>query len=97
MNVLLVAGFMVLLGVEAAGTLTFLVIYLRDGSWRTSAVGRHLAYYGTALLGLYVTTLVSFFVRDAWLVVVILGLHAVFAGVIWQRVWLVSRSTRLRR
>lgn len=92
MSALLVA-FVALLVVETVGTATFLGIYLR-GDWRSTAVGRHLAYYSAALLFLLVVALVSMFVRSVWLAVPVLAGHVVFAGVIWQRVWLVWRAHR---
>ncbi len=91
---MLVAVFLALMCVEALGTAVFLGLYLRGQHWRDTPVGRHLAYYAGALLGLYVSSIASFFVHEMWLVLTVLGLHAVFAVVIWQRVLLVWRSRR---
>ena len=88
----LVVAFLAVMAVEALGTAVFLGLYLRSSDWRSSAVGRHLAYYAAALLGLYVSSICSFFIHDTWIVVTVLVLHAVFAVVIWQRVVLVWRA-----
>jgi hypothetical protein len=94
-NTFLLGAFLVLMFVEGAGTLTFLALYLR-GDWRSTAVGRHLAYYSTALAFLYATGIISVFVPAMWLFLVILAGHMVFAAVIWQRVWLVWQAHRRR-
>jgi hypothetical protein len=88
------AAFLGLLVAEMLGTATFLAIYLRTSDWHRSAVGRHLAVYSGALLGLYVTSILSFFVHALWLVLVVLGMHLTFAAAIWQRVVLVWRAQR---
>lgn len=88
------AAFATLLFVEALGTGASLVIYLRDSSWRSTAVGRHLAYYMAALFGLIVLALASMFVRVVWFVVPILGGHALYAALIWQRFALIWRAQR---
>lgn len=85
----------VLLLNQAAGTATFLALYLRVPGWRDTAVGRHLAWYAGTLLGLYVTTLLSFLVYAAWLIWLIFALHLLFGVVIWQRVLLVLRARRV--
>jgi len=92
-NTILLVVFLALMVVEGVGTAVFLGLYLR-GDWRGSAVGRHLAYYSSALLFLYVAGITSVFVRASWLVVLILAGHAAFAAVIWQRVWLVWQAHR---
>jgi len=89
-----VVAFAVLMVVEAIGTATFLVIYMRDMTWRQTAVGRHLAAYSAALLGLLLLTLLAFAVQGAWLTWAILGGHVAFAALIWQRVWLVWIANR---
>lgn len=94
MTQVLLATFAALMVVEATGTGTFLIIYLRDPSWRDTAVGRHLAWYSGALLGLYLTSIASFFIKALWLVLIVLGCHLVFAPVVWQRVRLVWRARR---
>ncbi len=87
----MVAAFWALMATEAMGTAVFLAIFLR-GNWRANPVGRHLALYASALLGLYVTTLASYVVHWLWLGYVFMGLHVVFDLAIWQRVWLVWKA-----
>lgn len=94
---LLMAVFVVLLLTEAVGTATFLAIYLRSSGWNETPVGRHLAAYSGALLGLLVLALVSFFIRSVWMAVPILGAHLAFASLIWQRVVLVYRAQHQER
>lgn len=89
----MIPAFLLLLGTEALGTAVFLAIYLR-GDWRSTPVGRHLALYAAALLSLYVTTLATVFVHQAWLLWLILVAHVVFDVAIWQRVYLVWRAQR---
>jgi hypothetical protein len=87
----LLVVFAALLFVETVGTATFLVIYLRPG-WPDTPVGRHLAAYSGALLGLLILALASMVVRSVWLAGPILLAHVVFASLIWQRVVLVWRA-----
>jgi hypothetical protein len=91
-NTALVALFFALMITEALGTGTFLVVYLRSSAWRDTATGRHLAAYSGALFGLYVVSIVSVFIHDVLMSAIVLGFHAVFDAVIWQRVWLVWQA-----
>lgn len=88
----LLFAYVLLLVAEAAGTATFLVIYLRNSAWRHTPVGRHLAFYSGAVLVLLVLSLLSMAVRSAWMAVPILAAHVVFAALVWQRVGLVWRA-----
>lgn len=88
------ALFVVLIALEAAGTATFLVIYTRGSDWRVSPVGRHLAFYSSAVLTLLVLSLLAMVVRSVWMAVPVLAGHVAFAGLVWQRVVLVRRAQR---
>lgn len=85
--------FLLLMVAGALGTGAFVVVYLRS-DWRSSAVGKHLLLYSSALFFLYVTSIVSFFVHALWMAAPLLIGHAVFDLLIWQRVHLVLRAQR---
>lgn len=85
--------FLALMVAGAVGTGTCIVVYRRS-DWRSTSVGRHLMFYMSALLALYVISIVSFFVHALWMAAPLLIGHAVFDGLIWQRVYLVVKAQR---
>jgi hypothetical protein len=86
-----------LLALEGIGTVTFTTLYLLHSSWRSSPVGRHLAYYGLTLSGLYVATLMVMLWPVLPVLFIVLVMHAGFAAAVWQRVYLVVREQRAQR
>lgn len=89
----LVITFLALLSTEAVGTAVFLAVYMRS-DWRSTEVGRHLAFYSAALFLLLLLSLVSFVVHSLWLAWPILAGHVAFDLLIWQRVYLVVKAQR---
>lgn len=96
MKTLLLVVFLTLLTTETVGTGAFLAVYLRSSDWSSTPVGRHLAAYSSALLGLLLLSLMSFLTQAMWLIWLILAFHVAFDVVIWQRVVLVWRAQRGR-
>lgn len=84
----------VLVIAEAVGTGAFLAMFLARSAWRSNPVGRHLALYAGALLGVYTVTAVRILHRVEWSFWLMILAHAVFLGAIWQRVWLLVREQR---
>ena len=77
------------------GAVVFTVLYWRFARWHRTALGRHMLYFMLALIALLVVRSLRFFWPDVSpLVYVSLTTYAVFAGVIWQRVYLLVRSLR---
>lgn len=88
------AVFFALMATEAVGAGTALAIYVRSPGWRETEVGRHLAAYMGTLFALYLVTFVAFVVHDLIVYLVLLGSHAAFTAVLWQRAWLVYKAKR---
>lgn len=89
----LTAVFLGLMVLGGLGTGTFVAVYLRS-DWSSSAVGRHLLFYSSALFCLYVLSILSFVIHALWMAAPLLIGHAVFDGLIWQRVVLVIKAQR---
>lgn len=93
MIAILTVVFLALMAGGAAGTCAFVVVYTRS-DWRSSAIGRHLMFYSSALCFLYLASIVSLFVHALWMAFPLLAGHLVFDALIWQRVYLVVKAQR---
>lgn len=85
--------FLALMVLGALGTGAFVIVYLRS-DWHSTAIGKHLLFYSSALCFLYVASIVSFFVHALWMAFPLLTGHLIFDALIWQRVYLVVKAQR---
>jgi hypothetical protein len=82
-----------MLAAAALGCLTFAVLYTARSAWRTTALGRHMFYFGWAIVLAYlIGVLRTGFPDQDWLAWAVVISRAAVAGVFWQRVYLLWRS-----
>jgi hypothetical protein len=83
----------VLLALAALGCLTFTATYTVKAAWRTTAIGRHMFYFGWAVFGAYsVAVARGVWPDQEWLDYVRLLALSTVVFVFWQRVYLLYRS-----
>lgn len=83
---------LVLLCLEAAGTIVFVILFATRSAWRTTAVGRHLMFYGCALTAIYAGSLVRVVWHVPLSLALLVVLHSIFALAVWHRVRLVIQE-----
>ncbi len=85
----------VLLFLAALGCLVFVATYTIKSAWQTTPLGRHMFYFGWAVVLAYVVAVArSFWPDQNWLDYARLCSLSLVAATFWQRVYLLWRTLR---
>lgn len=84
----------VALTVCLVGAVTFAVIYTIASDWQSNPVGRHMFYFGWAIVLAFATNLARVWLDYAAVDVIRVSSLYLLAVVFWQRVYLLVRTLR---